>query len=296
MKFLSKLTISILFTLNIVPMAKGETTDEFPMPAMPDTFATMTDQSNYIVTHFWDRVKLNTAIKNREGFSEAFARYIFNTTLADYDVTMSSIDMLIKSMEKDPKSLLALGEIAEGALYGEGATIVADEYYLPFAKAVVKSKKLSSAEKARFIREVSILEGNKVGAEVPDLEFMLLDGSKGRMSDYRGKYVILFVNDPDCDDCRLARLRLSTDTTINRYLRSGQVALISLYPDAPDEEWRQSAASYNPLWVVGASDKADDVLDLRSTPTLYYINSKGMILSKSITPEQIIDGFNRLER
>lgn len=267
--------------------------DEFPMPSIPEKFDSPVDRADYIVTHFWDRVKLNTAIKNRDGFNDAFSKYVMQMPMASAAAAQNSVSALIKAFEKDPKGMLMLAETAERYLYSPESIIVSDELYLPFAQAVVKAKKLSSAEKARFARQVDILAGTKVGGEICDFSFVTTDGKNHKLSDYKGKYIVVFVNDPDCDECRLARVRLSTETAINSFIDKGQLVFISIYPDEPTDEWRKQVSSYNKRWVVASSENVDDVLDLRSTPSIYYINPKMKILSKTIAVDQLIDGFIR---
>lgn len=276
--------------------AQSSFESEFPLPVVPEEIGSYAEQAEYMVTHFWDRVKLNTAINNRDGFARAFATYISQMPLASNDVIQESLSKLVKSFEKDPKGLLSLALIAEDALYSDNALLYSDEIYLPFVKAVVKSKKISGADKARFQRQAKIIEGNMVGHAVPDLKFRTIDGKSHTLSEYKGRYIILFVNDPDCEDCRIARLRLSTDSSINSFIDDGKLYFISIYPDEINDEWIASVSNYNKRWVVGASVEADEVLDLRATPTIYYINQMGDILSKSITPEQLIEGFNRIHK
>lgn len=275
--------------------ASADTQDqEFPMPALPEQFDSEVARADYIVTHFWDRVKLDTAIKNRAGFSRAFNNYVMQMPFATESVTKASIDKLTKAFAKDPSGMLTLAEIAEETLYSPSAIITSDDFYLPFAKAVVNSKKISSANKARFARQAKILEGCKIGVSAPDFEFQTLNGERHKLSDFKGKHIILFINDPECDDCALARVRLSVDGNINRFIDAKQLELISIYPNEPDDEWRTAAATYNPRWIIGASDKIDDILDMRSTPTIYYLSPDLTILSKTISVEQLLTGFERI--
>lgn len=291
---LRHIMFSFLLAGGISVSAQLSGSEEFPMPSLPETFETAVDRANYVVTHFWDRVKLNTAIKNKEGFTDAFTRYVLETPMADASVTHESIDALIKKFEKDPEGMLALGIIAEKTLYSPEAVIISDDFYLPFATAVAKAKKIPSADKARFARQAAILSACRVGMTAPEFKFTTLDGKTHSLSEYAGKYVILFINDPGCDDCSLARVRMSVDSNINKFIDEGQLTLLSIYPDQPDDEWREAAASYNPRWVTGYSTDIDDRIDMRTSPTIYYLNSHLNILSKSISVQQLIDGFDRV--
>lgn len=293
---MKKILLFLIFLANTAIMSAQSPTfeQEFPLPAMPESFENSTEQANYMVTHYWDRVNLSTAIKNRADFEIAFQRYIFQTPMASYNVSLQSIEKLIAAYSKDPKSLLTLAEIAEASLYSPDAIFNSDEMYLPFVNAVVANKKISKAEKARFQHQATLLNGCKVGAEAPDFTFLTPDGRNMKLSEVTGRHIILFVNDPDCDDCALARVRLSADPNINHFLEQGKLAVVSIYPDAPNDEWRQAVAAYNPLWIVGASEQIDDLYDTRSTPTIYYLNPARVILSKSMTVDQLLTAFHQI--
>ncbi len=294
------LSIRYIFLCLLIALSVSKTSaqsagkDEFPMPSLPENFETSVDRANYVVTHFWDRIKLNSAIKNREGFTEAFNRYILETLMAEASVTHASIASLIKKFEKDPEGLLELARIAEKTLYSSEAVITSDDFYLPFASAVAKAKKISKADKARFVHQANILSSCKLGEVAPDFKFTTLDGKAHRLSEYAGKYVIIFINDPDCSDCSLAKVRLSIDNNINNFIDDGRIIFLSIYPDEPSDEWRAAATSYNQKWVIGASAEVEDMLDMRTVPTIYYLNSSLQILSKSISVQQLLDGFERV--
>lgn len=263
------------------------------------SFGQQIDQSevhdiNESVARFWERDRVDLDVKNHDEFSKKFMQFLMLTPAADYNVIMSTIDTLIKRFNKNPEGLLQLAQIAEENLYDPNSFFKSDDFYLPFLEAVTRAKKIPAAEKSRYNHQLTTLTNSKVGELAPSLPFQTIDGKKDNLQNYIGKYVILFINDPECEDCALARIRLSTNSTINRFIDKGDLALISLYPDEADEEWRESAAKYNPRWTVGYNANVDDIIDLRNTPSLYYFDKQTKLLSKTITVEQLIDGFDRI--
>ena len=72
---------------------------------------------------------------------KAFDDYVALIPYADAQTVHQSIDNLIKTVGKNPKNLLTLAEMAEGALYADTAAITCDECYLPFAQAVAANRK-----------------------------------------------------------------------------------------------------------------------------------------------------------
>ena len=264
----------------------------FDYPEPPEELVSLQERTTYLVTHFWDRCNKESSILNREKFKEAFMDYISFMPYAQAEAVHSSIAQLIAGYEKSPEHLLTLAELAEDAVYNGEADFVSDEIFLPFAKAVIAHKKISKDKKARFAHEVKIVEQTEVGKVAPELNYTLKDGSKSQLSATRGAHVLLFVNDPDCDECRMTRLRLSTDHNINQLIDSGLLRIVSIYPDEYTSEWAQDVAGYNSRWIVAATLEVDEEYDLRTTPTLYYLNPEGVILSKTLDLENLLEAFH----
>lgn len=286
-KLLSALCLFVILTCQA-----QQTPDRlFEYPTPPDELEKLDERTSYLVEHFWDRCNLGSAILNRDAFKGAFLDYASFMPYATREASLGSIDNLIKKFQKDPKNLLTLCEIAEEAFYNGDADFTSDELYLPFAQAAAQNKKITSANRARFSHQARILGQSQVGMTIPEIEFTKPDGTKGRISEVTGSYVLVFFNDPDCDDCALARVRLSADNNINDLIDSGLVKIVSIYPGEPDEQWRQNAASYNPRWIVGAAPDVDENFDLRNPPVMYYLNKQHTILSKTLVVDNLLEAF-----
>ncbi len=264
----------------------------FPYPVPPESMATLTERTNFLIEHFWERCNLKSAFSAKQRMREAFNDYVTFMPYADAAVVHASIDNLIKQVQKNPRNLLTLAEMAEGALYSDTASVVCDECYLPFAKAVADNKKIPAADKARFIYQAGSLQGSQVGMEAPDFTFTTPDGEQKTLSEVsKGAYVVLFFNDPECGDCELARVRLAADMNLNDLIEAGQIRVVSILPSEPSDEWREKAASFNKNWIVGAAPTVDEIYDMRVSPVIYYLDGKRQILSKSLDTDGLKEGF-----
>ena len=125
-----------------------------------------------------------------------------------------------------------------------------------------------------------------------DFEYTTPEGTKGRLSDMpAGAYVLLFFNDPDCDECELARVRLAADLNLNDLVDRGLIKVMSIYPGEPDDEWKAKTATYNKKWIVGAAPEVDEIYDMRNPPVIYYLNGEHSILSKTFAIDNLIEAF-----
>lgn len=264
----------------------------FQYPVPPESLETLTDRTNFLMEHFWERCNMKSAFSSLPKMREAFNDYVQFMPYADAAVVHASIDNLIKQVQKNPRNLLALGEMAEGALYGDTAMVVCDECYLPFAKAVAEHKKIPAADKARFAYQAASLAGSQIGMEAPDFTFTTPEGETKTLAEVsRGAYVVLFFNDPECGDCELARVRLTADMNLNDLIDAGQIRVVSILPGEPTDEWKERAKSYSGKWIVGSSPNVDEIYDMRVSPVIYYLDNKRKILSKSLDTDGLKEGF-----
>ncbi len=276
--------------------ASAQTTDTyFEYPKVPDNLENLTDRSNFFIENFWKRANLKSAFSSRKRMEEAFRDYVSFMPYADATVVHASIDKLIADVKKNPRNLLTLAEIAEATLYSDTARVVCDECYYPFARAVADNKKISDAEKARFEYQAKALGGSQVGMTAPDFTYTRPEGTTGRLSDLPSSaYVLLFINDPDCDECELARMRLSADVNLNDLVKSGRIVVLSAYPGEADDTWRDRASVYNKHWEVGAVPEIDELYDMRNPPVIYYLNNEHVILSKTFDIDNLLEAFRQV--
>lgn len=291
MKHILSLAIAILVP-SLQAMADAPL---FPYPEAPAEIETMEGKCSFVIEHFWDRCNINQAFSSLSKLQQAFNDYVQIIPYAKADVVHQSVDNLIEKVSKKPQNLLTLAQMAEGMMYSDTARIICDEVYYPFAKAVAENKKIKSADKARFAAQARILGGCQVGMVAPDFTYTMSDGTKHRFSEFQPSYVILFVNDPDCSDCMMARVRLAADYNINQFIKRGQLNILSIYPGSTDdEEWTRSVSRMPDNWITGACPDIDQIYDMRHQPVIYYINNKHEILSKTMTVDHLLNAFREI--
>lgn len=274
---------------------KAQTTDTlFPYPQVPQDIEDNTEKFNYAVTHFWDKFAFNRPVADNQKLGEAIYDYLSFIVNANADVAVKSMDNLIERLNKEPQKLLDFAKFIQQYSYEPTGPFVTDEIYLPFAKAVAANKKIKSGDKAPFAKHVKTIETTGPKMKTPDITFTRPDGSKTSLNDEYGKFIILFFNDPESIDANLARVRLSNDLNINQRIEAGEVVVMSIYPGNATKEWKEKVANYNPSWIVGAAPNADEIYDIRWSPTIYYINPQHKILQKGVGVDALINGFRAI--
>ncbi len=293
---MNKLIISIVVAITAIfaasqPLRAAEK-EFFTRPVPPDTMMALQPRCDFIVTRFWDRCNFEQAFLHPEKLNAAFGEWVMIMPHASADSAHVAIEKLLQKVEKSGPFTLGIAEMAENWLYSNTAELRSEEVYLPFARAAANHKKISKAEKARYRQHAQIIESSGVGATVPDLPFTRPDGSKGSLADAKSGSVLIFINDPECDECAMARVHLSADYNTKELIKQGQLTVVSIYPGEPsDEAWKEVAASCPDTWVVGAMPDADLYFDLRETPAFLFLNAAHKVLAKDMPVEHFLNAF-----
>ena len=282
-----KILFTLLSLFLITPVMNADDIF-FKYPQAPESLTTLNQRANYVIEHFWDQCNLKSAFSSRDKMAKAFRDYVTYMQFASKDTTIISINKLIKEVQKKPKNMLTLTQIAEETLYGDSALFWSDEIYLYFTNAAINTKKLSKAEKARYEHHSKILTNSLIGSKLPNFEFETTDGSKMHIDSINAPAIILFFNDIDCSDCQLAKVRLATDINLNKLIERGIIKIVSIYPGKANEEWKAEATNYPSNWVIGACDNIYDMFDLRTTPTIYQLDDKHTIVAKNLNVDGIL--------
>lgn len=261
-------------------------------PVPPDTLMALQPRCDFIVTRFWDRCNIEQAFLYPEKLNAAFGEWVMIMPHASADSAHVGIEKLLQKVAKSGPYTLGVAEMAENWLYSDTSELRSEEVYLPFARAAANHKKISKAEKARFRQHVQIIESSAVGATLPDLEFVRPDGTKGTLAEANKGSVLVMINDPECNDCEIARVRLSADYNTKELIKQGQLSVVSIYPGDPsDAAWKQVAASCPDTWIIGAMPEADLYFDLREMPVILFLNSAHKVLAKDLPVDHFMNAF-----
>ncbi|MDE5786817.1 MAG: DUF5106 domain-containing protein [Duncaniella sp.] len=269
----------------------------FPYPIVPDSISTLTGRCDFQARHFWDFCDLKKVFSTRARVADEFRGYLEILQLATPDSAVAAVESFTKRLEKQPNDLLFLAEIAEAELYSDTAKVWADELYIPFARAVVNNKKVQKPYKARFRQQAEVLGNSLPGHKIPSLPFTRPDGSQGDVAADSARVTLLFINDPDCSSCRMARVRLSADVNTRELVNDGVLKIFAITPADPDENWKEEVSAYPAEWTVGAAPDMDMTLDLRGDmPVFYILDKNNKIRFKHLDIDQVLDIMRQLKK
>ena len=271
----------------------------FAYPIAPESITDLRGKSNYLLEHFWDDMdfKSKKAV-DQSALNDAFKVYSVPMQWADKDVAERSINKLIDSYKKNPTLVWQFMKAAEENLYGSRASLWIDDAYIPFIKAFLDTKKIPETRKLRYRRQLKQLENTRTGEPLPNFKYVTADGLE-RSFNTDGKFTLIEFGDPDCDDCRHAKLRMETEYRFTDLTDKEKINVFFIIPDAK-EDWVTSLPSLSKGWTAGASEIVSEDFDIRKTPAFYVVNPDGTLRAKNVSLNEamaiVITEYNKSQQ
>lgn len=253
----------------------------FEYPTPPDTMANLTARSNYIVDNFWTPMDFKSkSTVDQNALNHAFEVYTTAMRFADEANVEASVKNLISKIEKNPALSLQFAKGAEESLYSERATVWNDRIFLIFLDNVINNKQIKKERKLRHQGLRKIISNTLQGTVPPEFDYTTPDGKVAHYSP-NGIITVIEFGDPDCMDCRMAKLRMDTDVTFSTLVEKGKVNVLFIDTMA-EEGWQDKLKDYPSAWHTGSSEDIDDIYDIRQFPTIYVIDREGKVAAKHV--------------
>ncbi len=254
----------------------------FEYPVAPEELNEFSEKCNWLAVNFWNPLDLKTKeAVDQNKLNHAFNVYATTVQYADKDVVTAAVDKMMKNLQKNPMLTYQMIKAAEETIYGPRADFWIDELYARMLSSALANKKFPKTKRARYEHQLKQLENSLIGKTPASFDFVRPNGDTAQYFPMSTPTIIIF-GDPDCDECRMGKLRMQSNITFNKAVSDGKINVLFIIPD-PDAGWEENVTDFPKNWTVGASESIDDIYDIREIPEIYVIGSDGKIIGKHIS-------------
>lgn len=251
----------------------------------PATVNNKSDMRKAMVDHYWDNFNFDADSLVVEydtiDICQAMADYV---TLIEPERADSLMRSLMRRAESSRPVLDFFATITEMVLHDPNSPLRHDEYYIPVLETLVNSPLLDEYDKLIPAYDLEIALKNRIGHTATDFEYTLSNGRKGRMHDIEAEYLIVMFTNPGCPMCREITEQIIGSPMLNELSEMGLLKIISVYPDADIEAWRNYLTEMPANWI-NSYDKdmvisEQRLYNLNAIPALYLLDSNKRVLVK----------------
>ncbi len=279
-----------------IPVDSTSEALQLALPALPDTLVEPEARAAYLLMHFWDAMDWrDDKLVGSEDFMEQNAANFYDLfRLTDSLTASAATARMLEAAAVSPKAYRVVAEIAEKYLYDPNSPMLNEESYLIVTDRLVADNHLAEGEMVRLADRRRRMLLNRVGTDASD--FVLTDraGKSLSLSEIvsRRPYTVVMFYDTDCEDCKEVEHRLMTTPELGDGISAGLLSFVAVSPfEVEADEWSAQAATFPGEWTVGYSPEgridADEIYDIRATPSIYVIGRDGRVMAKDVRAENL---------
>jgi peroxiredoxin len=244
-----------------------------------NTFSNAFGEKNaQLVTEFQSKAQ---GVKNQDSLLKQY-QPILEKNLAGYS------NEVIKFMNDNKSSLAAFyaAMSLDPYKYEQQLVSYADD---------IKGNFKDNAAVQQFIRQMEAAKPLSIGHEAPDFTIKTIDGKPVKLSDYKGKYVMLDFWASWCLPCRQENPNVVR--LYNQYKGKG-LNILGISLDEEKSAWQKAINDDKLTWQHGSDLQKFDgptekLYHIEAIPSNFVIDPQGKIIAKNITGQNLEEFFNK---
>lgn len=263
---------------------------KFRLPDVPKTLTTPETRATYLSLHYWDYFDFaDTVLVLHDDVTEqAFVDFL--SILPYTTQAQAAVDTLFSCASTEEKVLRCFMNLSDKYLYERESPMCNEEQYILVLHALADNFHLKEVERERLRQLLHAVQKNRPGTVAADFALTCRDGKQLRFSDVKAELLLLFFNDPDCEDCHRVKTQLMSSSVINSLSDSGRLKIVSVCVEGKTEAWKN--AIFPVSWIDGydAGQRIieEQVYDFKAMPTLYLLDADKRVLLKDVPVERIV--------
>lgn len=267
-----------------------------PVPVMLDSPSL---RQRYLALHFWDLVNVPDThyIHHPKLLDARWDRYILLLAGVDSSTAHQSLERLITRFIANPPLTLYFLQKAEGTWYDPNGRLRQPQLY-QYALDALEGTGVQDDAFLHYLAQVPMLRRNSLGTTAQDFTYTDRHGHRGTLHALRSPYLLLYLNNPDCQACQVLRRQFTQAPQLQQWIGKGQVTVLSVYTDDDEAMWEKCCQEYPAAWIVARDHhqqiSEQGLYDLQAIPSLYLLDRDKQVLLRDAALGSILSYLQRV--
>ncbi|MDR1554370.1 MAG: DUF5106 domain-containing protein [Prevotellaceae bacterium] len=290
-KFFLILFLSVSLSCNNVRQDKISKPKDFTLPNVPVVVTDRHESYKYIALNYWNDFNFADSSAYRQTASQIFTDFLNILQYVDMQTILQSMENMMQKAESDSSAYIRFVNICEQYLYGANSPYRSDELYIPVLQNIINTNLIDENHKILAEYRLKMAMKNRTGNQATDFEYTLESGITHRLYDIKTDFVLLFINNPDCNACKEYTERINASQLIQQVIREELLTVLAVYPDMDLDGWKKYQTQIPANWINAYDKKLairnDEIYDLRAIPVLYLLDKDKKVLLKDTFVESV---------
>ncbi|MCL2682292.1 MAG: DUF5106 domain-containing protein [Bacteroidales bacterium] len=284
-----------------------------PVPFRP--FDQMSDvaRSEFFAERYWDGFPFHdTTVLYTDGFrgqrdvfgdlniySGAIARYLQMIRFADLPTIQRSLAETLRRADTNERMYRQFVNSFDFFLNDANSQLREEQWMVPIWQQMLKSRWATFSDSAKINFGLRMAAKNPVGSIATDLEFVTIQGQRGRLSEINAELILVYFYIPGCADCVRTLEFIRLDSAYQELIEAGILQGFAFYPGEDLNSFRSYRNTIPNTWINARNPDGMSQLDelglyqMRGAPTMYLLDRDKRIILKDARLDLLFNEFDK---
>lgn len=231
--------------------------------------------------------------------SGAIARYLTMIQFADLPTVQRSLAETLRKADTNERMYRQFVESFDFFLHDPISRLRNEQWAEAVWHQMLKSRWATFSDSARINFLLRQVNQNRVGSLATDLEFVTIQGERGRLLEIEAELLLVYFYIPGCPQCRMTMEWIQSDSTFQKLHQAGILQAFAFYPEHDLDLFRSYAPNIPSTWINardpdGMSQLMEQGLyQMRGAPTIYLLDRDKKVILKDARMDLLFREFAR---